>query len=79
MIIRILGNAIITGHGTIVTFDGRVYTVNEPGTFLLLSDFLSHNISILLKSLPQNKYKIILVTKDALVHVDLFNEVSFFL
>ncbi|XP_077295548.1 apolipoprotein lipid transfer particle [Arctopsyche grandis] len=68
------GQAVITGHGTIVTFDRKVFTVNEPGTFLLLSDFLQSNFSILIKSESHEEYNLVLLAESKLIEIDLFSK-----
>lgn len=65
----------MTGHGTVVTMDRRVFTMTEPGTFLLAADFLQGNFTILMQSDTPNKYNLIILGKKNLIKIDLFEEV----
>lgn len=66
----------MTGQGTLVTFDKRVFTVTEPGTFLLTKDYRQNNFTVLMSSNDRNLYDLVIVTRSALVYIDLYKEVG---
>ncbi|KAI8423686.1 hypothetical protein MSG28_012721 [Choristoneura fumiferana] len=68
------GMAMMTGQGTLVTFDKRVFTISEPGTFLLTRDYKQGNFTVLMESNNQGRYNLLVLTKKNLIHVDLYNE-----
>nr|XP_049706191.1 uncharacterized protein LOC110382727 isoform X1 [Helicoverpa armigera]XP_049706192.1 uncharacterized protein LOC110382727 isoform X2 [Helicoverpa armigera]XP_049706193.1 uncharacterized protein LOC110382727 isoform X3 [Helicoverpa armigera]XP_049706194.1 uncharacterized protein LOC110382727 isoform X4 [Helicoverpa armigera]XP_049706195.1 uncharacterized protein LOC110382727 isoform X5 [Helicoverpa armigera] len=68
------GMAMMTGQGTLVTFDKRVFTISEAGTFLLSKDYRQDNFTVLMESNDQGRYNLIVLTRRNLVHIDLYNE-----
>ncbi|XP_063394239.1 uncharacterized protein LOC134679271 [Cydia fagiglandana] len=68
------GMAMMTGQGTLVTFDKRVFTISEPGTFLLTKDYKQGNFTVLIESNDQGRYNLVILTKKNLIHIDLYKE-----
>ncbi|KAI5644618.1 von willebrand factor type D domain-containing protein [Phthorimaea operculella] len=68
------GMAMMTGQGTLVTFDKRVITISEAGTFLLSKDYRQNNFTVLMESNAQGRYNLLVLTKKNLVHIDLYKE-----
>lgn len=68
--------AMMTGQGTLVTFDKRVFTVSEAGTFLLSKDYRQDNFTVLMESNDQGRYNLVVLTRRSLVHIDLYKQVS---
>ncbi|KAJ8708722.1 hypothetical protein PYW08_010104 [Mythimna loreyi] len=68
------GMAMMTGQGTLVTFDKRVFTISEAGTFLLSKDYRLDNFTVLMESNDQGRYNLIVLTTRSLVHIDLYRE-----
>lgn len=71
----ISGMAMMTGQGTIVTYDKRVFTISEAGTFLLSKDYNQNNLTVLMQSNQQGRYDLVALTKRHLVHIDLYRQV----
>lgn len=67
--------AMMTAQGTLVTFDKQVFTVTEPGTFLLTKDYRQNNFTILMESNDQGRYDLVILTKKNLVFIDLYRQV----
>ncbi|CAK1547731.1 unnamed protein product [Leptosia nina] len=68
------GMAMMTGQGTLVTFDKEVFTISAPGTFLLTKDYRQNNFTVLMESNEQGRYDLILMTKRNLIYIDLYKE-----
>ncbi|CAH0598289.1 unnamed protein product [Chrysodeixis includens] len=68
------GMAMMTGQGTLVTFDKRVFTVSEAGTFLLSKDYRQDNFTVLMESNDQGRYNLVVLTRRSLVHIDLYKQ-----
>ncbi|XP_045454917.1 apolipophorins [Melitaea cinxia] len=68
------GLAMMTGQGTLVTFDKQVFTVSEPGTFLLTKDYRQNNFTVLMESNAEGRYDLVVLTKKNLIFVDLYNK-----
>ncbi|GBP16851.1 Apolipophorins [Eumeta japonica] len=68
------GMAMMTGQGTIVTYDKVVFTISDPGTFLLTKDYKQDNVTVLMESNDQGRYNLVVLTKKNLIHVDLYKE-----
>lgn len=68
------GMAMMTGQGTLVTFDKRVFTISEAGTFLLTRDYRQDNFTVLMESNEQGRYNLVLLTRRSLIHIDLYKE-----
>ncbi|XP_049881187.1 uncharacterized protein LOC126377497 [Pectinophora gossypiella] len=68
------GMAMMTGQGTLVTFDKRVITISEAGTFLLSRDYRQNNFTVLMESNDQGRYNLLVLTAKHLVHIDLYSE-----
>ncbi|CAG9568621.1 unnamed protein product [Danaus chrysippus] len=68
------GVAMMTAQGTLVTFDKQVFTVTEPGTFLLTKDYRQNNFTILMESNDQGRYDLVILTKKNLVFIDLYRQ-----
>ncbi|RVE52154.1 hypothetical protein evm_003227, partial [Chilo suppressalis] len=68
------GMAIMTAQGTLVTFDKRVFSISEAGTFLLSKDYRQNNFNLLLESGGQGRYNLVVLTRASLIHIDLYNE-----
>ncbi|CAH2241543.1 jg25523 [Pararge aegeria aegeria] len=68
------GLGIMTGQGTLVTFDKQVFTISEPGTFLLTKDYRQNNFTVLMESNDQGKYDLVVLTKKNLIFIDLYKE-----
>ncbi|XP_075986269.1 apolipoprotein lipid transfer particle [Anticarsia gemmatalis] len=68
------GMAMMTGQGTLVTFDKRVFTISEAGTFLLSKDYRQDNFTVLMESNDQGRYNLVILTRRSLVHIDLYRE-----
>ncbi|KAH9633240.1 hypothetical protein HF086_017932, partial [Spodoptera exigua] len=66
--------AMMTGQGTLVTFDKRVFTISEAGTFLLTRDYRQDNFTVLMESNDQGRYNLLLLTRRSLIHIDLYKE-----
>ena len=65
----------MTGQGTLVTFDKQVFTVSEPGTFLLTKDYKQNNFTVLMESNDDGRYDLVILTKKNLIFIDLYKEV----
>ncbi|XP_047539341.1 uncharacterized protein LOC125072709 [Vanessa atalanta] len=68
------GLAMMTGQGTLVTFDKQVFTISEPGTFLLTKDYRQNNFTILMESNADGRYDLVILTKRNLIFIDLYKE-----
>ncbi|XP_026316021.1 uncharacterized protein LOC113227343 [Hyposmocoma kahamanoa] len=68
------GMAVMTGQGTLVTFDKRVFTVSEEGTFVLSKDYRQNNFTVLMESNDQSRYNLLVLTRRNLIHIDLYKE-----
>nr|XP_034825791.1 apolipophorins [Maniola hyperantus] len=68
------GMAMMTGQGTLVTFDKQVFTISEAGTFLLTKDYRQNNFTVLMESNDQGKYDLVVLTKKNLIFIDLYKE-----
>ncbi|CAB3225976.1 unnamed protein product [Arctia plantaginis] len=68
------GMAIMTGQGTLATFDKRVFTISEAGTFLLSKDYGHDNFTVLMESNDQGRYNLVVLTRRNLIHIDLYRE-----
>ncbi|KAH9643130.1 hypothetical protein HF086_010582 [Spodoptera exigua] len=66
--------AMMTGQGTLVTFDKRVFTISEAGTFLLTRDYRQDNFTVLMESNDQGRYNLLLLTRRSLIHIDLYKQ-----
>ncbi|KOB74368.1 Apolipoprotein of lipid transfer particle-I/II [Operophtera brumata] len=66
------GMAMMTGQGTLVTFDKRVFTVSEAGTFLLTKDYKTNNFTLLMESNEQGRYNLVILTQRNLIHIDIY-------
>ncbi|CAH1641791.1 unnamed protein product [Spodoptera littoralis] len=62
------------GQGTLVTFDKRVFTISEAGTFLLTRDYRQDNFTVLMESNDQGRYNLVLLTRRSIIHIDLYKE-----
>ncbi|XP_028158784.1 uncharacterized protein LOC114351683 isoform X6 [Ostrinia furnacalis] len=68
------GMAMMTGQGTLVTFDKRVITITEPGTFLLSKDYRQNKFSVLMTSDDEGRYNLLVLARRAPVQVHLYKE-----
>ncbi|XP_045507000.1 apolipophorins [Colias croceus] len=68
------GMGMMTGQGTLVTFDKEVFTITEPGTFLLTKDYRLNNFTVLMESNDQGQYDLVILTKQSLIYIDLYKE-----
>ncbi|KAM3962221.1 LOW QUALITY PROTEIN: apolipoprotein lipid transfer particle [Aphomia sociella] len=68
------GMAMMTGQGTLVTFDKRVFTISQAGTFLLTKDYRQNKFTVLMESNKQQRYNLLVLTKSNLIRVNLYNE-----
>lgn len=68
------GMAMMTGQGTLVTYDKRVFTISEAGTFLLTKDYRNDNFTVLMESNDQGRYNLVVLTRRNLIHIDLYRE-----
>ncbi|CAK1589696.1 unnamed protein product [Parnassius mnemosyne] len=68
------GLAMMTAQGTLVTFDKRVFTICEGGTFLLTKDYRNNNFTVLMESNEQGLYDLVVLAKKNLIYVDLYKE-----
>ncbi|XP_022117827.2 uncharacterized protein LOC110995124 [Pieris rapae] len=68
------GMAMMTGQGTLVTFDKEVFTISQPGTFLLTKDYRQNNFTVLMESNEQGRYDLVVLTKRSLIYIDLYKE-----
>ncbi|CAH0714994.1 unnamed protein product, partial [Brenthis ino] len=68
------GMAMMTGEGTLVTFDKQVFTVTEPGTFLLTKDYKQNNFTVLMESNEDGRYDLVVLTKKNLIFIDLYKQ-----
>ncbi|XP_072946200.1 uncharacterized protein Apoltp [Epargyreus clarus] len=68
------GMAMMTGQGTLVTFDKRVLTISEAGTFVLTKDYRQNNFTVLIESNDQGRYDLVVVAKRNLIYIDLHKE-----
>ncbi|KAG6459272.1 hypothetical protein O3G_MSEX011302, partial [Manduca sexta] len=68
------GMAMMTGQGTLVTFDKQVFTVSEEGTYLLTKDYSQNNFTVLMSSNDRSRYDLVVVTRSTLITVDLYKQ-----
>ncbi|XP_013168741.1 PREDICTED: uncharacterized protein LOC106118616 [Papilio xuthus] len=68
------GMAMMTGQGTLVTFDKQVLTITETGTFLLAKDYRQNNFTVLMQSNEHGLYDLVVLTNRHLIYVDLYKE-----
>ncbi|XP_013138334.1 PREDICTED: uncharacterized protein LOC106103192 [Papilio polytes] len=68
------GMAMMTGQGTLVTFDKQVLTISEAGTFLLTKDYRQNNFTVLMQSNARGQYDLVVLTDKHLIYVDLYTE-----
>ncbi|VVC87836.1 unnamed protein product [Leptidea sinapis] len=68
------GIAMMSGQGTLVTFDKRIFTISDPGTFLLSKDYKQNNFTILMESNDKGQYDLVILTSKSLIYIDLYTE-----
>ncbi|XP_053620364.1 uncharacterized protein Apoltp [Plodia interpunctella] len=68
------GMAVMTGQGTLVTFDKRVFTISEAGSFLLSKDYRQNNFTIVMTSNEEARYDLVVVTRSSLIRLDLYKQ-----
>ncbi|XP_052751003.1 uncharacterized protein LOC113509342 [Galleria mellonella] len=68
------GMAMMTGQGTLVTYDKRVFTISQAGTFLLTRDYRQNKFTVLMESNEQQRYNLIILAKTSLIRIDLYKE-----
>lgn len=66
----------MTGQGTLATFDKRVFSISEAGTFLLSKEYSNDNFTVLMESNDQGRYNLVVLTRRNLIHINLYREVS---
>ncbi|XP_060807756.1 uncharacterized protein LOC106135284 [Amyelois transitella] len=68
------GMAIMTGQGTLVTFDKRVFTISSEGSFLLSKDYRQNNFTVVMASNQQARYDLLVLTAQRVIRIDLYKE-----
>ncbi|XP_068624199.1 uncharacterized protein Apoltp [Battus philenor] len=68
------GMAMMTGQGTLVTFDKEVFTIPEAGTYLLTKDYRQNNFTVLMESNDRGQFDLVVLTKKNLIYIDLYKE-----
>lgn len=66
----------ITAQGTLVTFDKRVLTVTQTGTFVLCKDYKHDKLTVLMEVHKDKPFTLLLLTKGKLLSINMATEVS---
>ncbi|CAG9122181.1 unnamed protein product [Plutella xylostella] len=68
------GTAMITAQGTLVTFDKRVLTVTQTGTFVLCKDYKHDKLTVLMEVHKDKPFTLLLLTKGKLLSINMATE-----